>query len=210
MSTLATFGERQQALLRELLYQRLGLTVDDLSQRLEISRNAVNQHIASLETGGFIASTAMSQTGGRPSRLYTLTDKGLEIFPRHYALFANLLVQWLRNKFDEQLLKDCLVQLGGQLALEFKNRVNKKNTTEERVQEVALILQELGYDARPEFDAAHKPEIVASNCVFHKLATECNTICELDLSLLSKLLNSKIEHKECMAKGGGCCRFGIK
>ena len=55
----------------------------------------------------------------------------------------------------------------------------------------------------------NEPEIVASNCVLHKLAEDSEDMCQLDLSLLSSLLDSEIEHRECMVRGGLCCRFGI-
>ena len=49
----------------------------------------------------------------------------------------------------------------------------------------------------------------ARNCVYHHLAAEHPEVCELDLALLSSLLGGKIEHVECMVRGGGSCRFRL-
>jgi predicted ArsR family transcriptional regulator len=209
MSALITFGQRQQLLLKALLHKREGMTVDELSLQLEISRNAVNQHISSLENNGFLENSLMTSTGGRPSKIYTLTTNGLELFPRHYALFSNLLIHWIKDKIGQNELKSCLSELGKQVSQEFKGRVQKHKNQADKIKEVTVIMQELGYEARVETSSKKVPEIIANNCVFHQLADECNEVCELDLTLLSELLNTKITHKECMVKGGSCCRFGI-
>jgi hypothetical protein len=51
--------------------------------------------------------------------------------------------------------------------------------------------------------------IDARNCVYHHLAAEHPEVCELDLALLSSLLGGKIEHVECMVRGGASCRFRL-
>jgi len=210
MSALSTIGQRQQSLLKALLHSSVGLTVDELAKELAISRNAVNQHLASLEGNGFIKNTSMSSTGGRPSKIYTLTDEGKELFPRHYALFSNLLIRLLKEKMGEQTLKVYLTELGHQLADEFRGRMRDKTSFADRVTELASIMYELGYEAEAKQREDGLHEIVASNCVFHKLAEECNTVCELDLALMSSVLDkASINHQECMAKGASCCRFFI-
>ena len=209
MSALSTIGQRQQLLLKAVLRSEAGLTVDEIAKVLSISRNAVNQHIASLEANGIIESVSLSDTGGRPSRLYTLTEKGQELFPRHYALFSNLLVRWVRQKMGDKKFKSCMSDLGQQVAAEFQNRVAAHKTLTKKIHEVSTIMLELGYDTNIDGSAAKNSEIIASNCVFHKLAEESTEVCELDMSLLSTLLDANIEHKECMVKGGQCCRFKI-
>ncbi|MBL1275705.1 MAG: HTH domain-containing protein [Ectothiorhodospiraceae bacterium] len=207
MSTLSTLGQRQQSLLLSLLHNRKGLTVDDLTHELDISRNAVNQHLNSLDSVGFIENAMLSSTGGRPSKVYTLSSKGLELFPRHYALFSNLLINWIKQKLGDEDLESCMSELGTQVAQEFKPRVQKHRSHTDKLKEVASIMQELGYEARVEKNKENEEEIIASNCVFHKLASESDEVCLFDTSLMSNLLDSKIDHKECMVRGGNVCRF---
>lgn len=209
MSTLSTFGPRQQQLLTSLLHHRNGLTVDQLIRELEISRNAVHQHLASLESGGFVQKSSMNQTGGRPSRIYTLTEHGLELFPRHYSLFSSLLFRWIKEKLGEKDAERCMRELGKQVAEEFSARVAKAGTMEEKIKTVTEIMKELGYDTEMDTDTNSMPEITASNCIFHQLAAEHSEVCELDLSFLSSILKHPIDHKECMVRGGSCCRFAL-
>lgn len=209
MSAISCLGQRQQSLLTVLLRHRKGLTVDELSSVLEISRNAVNQHLSSLGSNGFIQSALLHSTGGRPSRVFTLTSSGLELFPRHYSFLAGFLLSWFKKNLGEEELESCLKELGEQIAQEFSGRVDKHPTQTGKVSEVIAILRELGYDADVTLNTEKYTEIIASNCVFHKLAEECHGVCALDLSLLASLLNADIEHKKCIIKGDINCCFGV-
>jgi len=209
MSALSTLGHTQQSLLHSLLNNRGGLTVEALTHELKISRNAVNQHLTSLDSNGFIDNSMLTSTGGRPSKTYALSSKGLELFPRHYSLFSNLLIQWIKLKLSDSDLKKCMTELGTQIAQDFKPRVDKHTNEIEKLNEVASIMQELGYESHIEENSDSDKDIVAYNCVFHQLASECDEVCTLDISLISNLLDAKVTHKECMVKGGRCCRFTI-
>lgn len=205
MSKLSLLGDRQQQLLRALLNKRGGMTVDELANNLAISRNAINQHLSSLEAAGFVAAAAYTSTRGRPSRLYQLTPYGLEAFPKHYSLISLQMIQWMRDKLGEKQLSACMQSLGAGLAEKFSARVAANTGPREQMQAVASIMQELGYEAR--LSDTEEPEIIATNCVFHQLAEECEQVCQLDLALLSGLLETEVEHRECMVRGGVCCRF---
>lgn len=205
MDKLALFGERQQQLLTALLENRGGMTVESISTNLDISRNAVNQHLSSLESAGLVKTGALTKQRGRPSRLYQLTAEGLEIFPRHYSLISVEIIRWMIDNLGEKQLIECLQTIGKSLADNYKDLYIESGKDDERMQEVVQVMKNLGYAAR--LEKKNKPEIIATNCVFHELADSCNQVCELDLSLLSNLLGKEIEHKECMVRGGHCCRF---
>lgn len=209
MDGLDRFGERQQVLLKALLHHPTGLTTDRLAEHLEISRNAVIQHLTALQAGDYVESKYGTASRGRPSRLYQLTIKGKELFPRHYDKFSNLLVGLVRERIGSDQLRACMVMLGEGLAQEFLARVRKEPALLRRTEEVSDIMTELGYEAEPTIGPGGDPEIVARNCVFHKLAEESQEVCQLDLSLISSLLDAEVEQRECMVRGGLVCRFGL-
>ncbi|HEU4707710.1 MAG TPA: HTH domain-containing protein [Methylophilaceae bacterium] len=207
MSAISNLGHRQHQLLKALLLSPNGLSMDQLAQELAISRTAVNQHLVNLEKLQYVDSLLQASTGGRPGRVYVLTKQGQELFPRHYSLFARLLLRLVQQKLGEPTLKECLAELGEQLSLEYRDRVVRQKSPAGQVAEVKRIMYELGYETDLEHTTVN--EIVASNCVFHELAMDCKEVCELDISLISRLLDARVEHKECMVRGGSCCRFAI-
>jgi DeoR family transcriptional regulator, suf operon transcriptional repressor len=209
MSSLSFLGHSQQSLVTALLRHRSGLTVDELSQLLSISRNAVNQHLSSLGSDGFIQSATLASTGGRPGKIYSLSPSGLELFQRRYSFFAKLLLSWVDKNLGEQETRLCLHSLGEQMAGEFESRIAKQSSSADKLREVAAIMCELGYDASVREISENYTEIIANNCIFNKLAAEYQGFCTLDLSFLASLLKTDIEHKECIVKKGNYCCFVI-
>jgi len=209
-TSLHTLGERQQSLLKLLLSKYHGMTVDELAQGLDISRNAVNQHLVNLEGSGFVKNEVQSSTGGRPSKRYSLTSGGRELFPRHYDLFANSLIHLLRNKIGTDELSRYMVEMGEGIAKQYQGQIKVNSSLNEQVAGLVRIMAELGYEARSTTNVEGLSEIIADNCVFHQLATDCNAVCELDIALITSALNGvSVEHQECMVRGGSCCRFVI-
>ena len=209
MSALPFLGQSQQSLVTVLLRHRKGLTVDELSQLLSISRNAVNQHLSSLANNGLIQSALSSSTGGRPSKIYSLSPSGLELFQRRYSFIAKLLISWVDKNLGENELQACLQSLGEQMAGEFESRVAKHISAADQVREVAAIMCELGYDASVKEHPGNDSEIIVNNCIFYQLADEHQGICELDKSFLMTLLKTEIQHKDCIVRKGDYCCFAV-
>lgn len=203
------FSEKQQKILHFLIKEREGMTVDQFSKLLEISRSAIHQHMTVLERDGFIRKSASKRTGGRPGTTFVLTEKGIHIFPKHYNLFAEMLIKMIKQKLGSEKLIEYLEELGVSLA-ETKKDALKNKPIDEKIKMTVAIMQELGYEAEiTEGEPGENLIIDAYNCVFHDLAYQDNDVCSMDLSLLSSLLDSKIEHTCCMAKGGVRCRFKV-
>jgi len=198
-------GERQRQLLELLLRSKGGLTVDELSKGLKITRNAVRQHLAALESDGLTATGITRPSGGRPQQLYVLTDKGKEVFPRHYSWFARLVVEAIKREHGADGLRERLSEIGAAVGEQMRGQSPGLNGREEKVVKLASVMDQLGYNARRAASGA--PVIEADNCVFHELAMKTPEICQFDLAMMASFTDSKIDHQECMARGGNLCRF---
>jgi predicted ArsR family transcriptional regulator len=199
---LDVLGKRQQELLRNLLRDKGGLTVDELSRRLSITRNAVRQHLAALENDGLVGPGVTRPSGGRPEQLYVLTEKGREFFPRQYSWFAQLVVESMKGELGAEGLRRRLGALGTAIARQLRAQHPGLTNRRQRIARLAEVMEQLGYNA-----TASAGAIQADNCVFHHLAQKNPEVCQFDLALLSTFTDSKVEHVECMARGGNVCRF---
>lgn len=92
-NALERLGRTQQQLLRLLQAEQRGLSIEALRSALSVSRNAVRQHLTSLLAQGLVAHGAIVPTGGRPERLFVLTDAARELFPRRYQELASSLIR---------------------------------------------------------------------------------------------------------------------
>ncbi len=207
---LETLGQRQKQLLQLLLKTKQGMSVDALSVRLQITRNAVRQHLAALQRDGLIAAGETRASGGRPQQLYVLTDKAKEFFPRHYSWFAELLVESIEKESGPEGLRERLRALGSAVAQKLLDQHPGLKNREEKVRKLSEVMQNIGYGCDSETERDDALVIEADNCVFHNLAMKNPEVCHFDLALLSTFTGSKVDHQECMARGGGVCRFKFK
>ena len=201
---IGVMGDRRQAILRLLLQNKEGWTVDQLAAQLGITRTAVREHLAGLERDRLIALAGpRASTGGRPSRPYVLTDAGHALFPKHYDLMAQLLLEEVAEREDGDVAGP-LAALGEKLAARLKPSV-QGDTLEARGQSVAGLMSELGYEAS--WKGEGEPVIEALNCVYHDLAFRNPAVCALDLALIGNLAEAEVEHRSCMARGDNACAF---
>ena len=199
--------DRQKQLLRHLLRNKAGLSVDELSRNLAVTRTAVRQHLAVLMRDGFVGPGATRPSGGRPQQLYLLTDVGKEVFPRHYSWFAQLLIDAMAREHGAAGLRGRLGSIASAVATQLRNRFPETKSWRQKVQQLAALMDELGYDAHLAKEVGRAPTIEANNCVFHELAMKNPQICHFDLALLSASTGRRVELHECMAQGGHMCRF---
>ncbi|WP_068635407.1 helix-turn-helix transcriptional regulator [Thauera butanivorans] len=204
---LAILGTRQRELLKLLLRSKGGLTVVELSARLGISSNAVRQHLAALENEGLVAHGESRPSGGRPEQLYVLTAAGKELFPRQYSWFAQLVVESMKQEAGAEATRERLAAMGSGIARLLLRQHGGLEGRRQRVAKLAELMEALGYEIGSVDAEGKEPVIEANNCVFHKLAMDDPDICEFDLALLSTFTDSKVDHQECIAKGGNVCRF---
>lgn len=207
---LELLGSRQQALLKLLLKNKSGLTLDELSEYLKISRNAVRQHVSALENNGIVTEGVTRPSGGRPEQLYVLTDEGKEFFPRNYSWFAQLMVESIAQESGVAGLRERLGTIGEGVAQQLLSQNSVFKTREQKVEKLSEVMEELGYNTKSFAVDSDALTIEADNCIFHNLAMKNPEICQFDLALLSTFTDSTVNHEECMAKGGNVCRFKFK
>ena len=205
---LNTMGERQKQLLKLLRGNKPGLSVDELSKGLEITRNAVRQHLASLEAAGLVAlGPTRPSGGGRPQQLYILTELGKRVFRANIRGLPSW--WWLRSGVKRVMenMGKRMNEIGAGVAQQIRSQYPDLTTHQEKVEKLAEVMDQLGYNAKNATLPGASAVIEADNCVFHTMAEKDPEICHLDRGLMETFTDSKIEQNECMARGGNVCRF---
>ena len=204
-------GSSQSEIIKTLLYKPEGINIDGLSNHLQISRNATYQHVKSLERDGLITSHKVEKTKGRPGQTYKLTQKGRSTFTQSHAMIASLLVGAVKKKLGTAETTALFQQLGQDIAKDLVEELSILPLNE-RIEKISHVMASLGYETLldpGDEDDPVPPRIIAHNCVFHDVAQEHSEVCEMDLALLSTLSNCRVDHQECIVKGGNVCRFAF-
>ena len=200
---LQGLGRTQQDLLNALLHHAHGMSIDELAEHLAVTRTAIRQHLAALERDGLVLRGATRPTGRRPEQLYRLTDHAKEQFPRQYQMLASVLIDEVADLIGPVALAALMRSLGHKLARDREQHVVEEST-------IVQHMNQAGYEAEVFFRSSGEQEIVAHNCVFHRLAAQHPVVCELDLALIGALGGGEVEHSECMVRGGHVCRFKLR
>lgn len=203
LSVLDWCGDTQRRLLEMLLNAPQGASVDRLVEALGITTNAVRQHLASLERDGLIERAGTQPTGGRPQLLYVLSGAGREAFPRRYRQLAEDLIEEVGSVIGNAALESSMRRMGARAGDQVRS--GRPAT----IEETAVAMKQAGYEAAATSDRRSGPEIVARNCVFHSLAARFPAVCQFDLAFMEAATGRKVEHRECMVRGGHVCRFGF-
>ncbi len=201
---LNTLGATQRSLLRLMLKAKEGATIDTIVKGLKITKTAVYQHINTLEKNGYIKKFTQQKTQGRPSQRYVLSEEGIHLFPKQYAWFSELLIQKLKQTLGDEGLEEMMRELGTQVASSMQHKVKQQDPLD-RLKSISNIMNDIGYESTVSSENDHV--ISACNCVYHDLAKEIPEVCAFDIALTSALSGQKVEHLECMVRGGTCCRF---
>jgi predicted ArsR family transcriptional regulator len=111
----ALTGETQARLLG--LLRRSQRTIAELADELGLSDNAVRTHVISLVRDGIVEDAGtQKETGGKPARVYGLSARGEDLFPKAYAAVLGGVIEEITRKDGRQHALDVLRAVGERVA----------------------------------------------------------------------------------------------
>ena len=185
------------------------LSILEMAKELRISEMAVRKHIQTLEKDGFITSDIQRQTKGRPSKLYQLTVKGEDLFPKKYKQLSVELLTELKSMGQGHLITELFSRRKFRLVKQYEIQTAGKPFSEKlQVLEDLLLLEGFMPEVRIEEGQVHLKEF---NCPYIETAEEFKQICRSEKEFIKDFLSADlVDIKSCMAAGDGCCHYIIK
>lgn len=188
------------------LLRNEGLGVDDLSQRLGMSKTAIRQHLAILEADGLIKRAPLRKGMGRPRILYSITDRGEATFPKQYSLVAELLM--------EELLENgkSAKEITDSLAARFAQRYGPEMANmglRERVSLFARILNELGVEATIE-ETDTEFLVREMSCPYHEVMRKFPIICRFDEGFFRHVVGRPVSLESRVDGKQNYCTYVVK
>jgi DeoR family suf operon transcriptional repressor len=215
---MVSVGDTKETILRLLLGG--SKSAGEVAETLQIQKSAVRVHLESLQSSGAVRSKFKIEKMGRPKKVYELTEKGREFFPRKYDLFLNLVLDKIASKKGEREAREIIESIAEDIASGIRAKIDKSKHPNDLEQSLKIIndaSDQMGFASslgRDEKDNSFY--IQSKNCILHKVASSNqDIICHgLHDKIISKSLagnpNARIELKECMALGNEYCRHIIR
>lgn len=219
---VGTLGETKERILELLLDG--SKSAGEVAERLQIQKSAARVHLESLQSLRAVRSKFKIEKMGRPKKVYELTEKGREFFPRKYDLFLNLVLDKIAGKKGQAEVREIIESIAEDIASGIRAKINKKNNhnanhdLEQSLKIINDATNQMGFASSLERDEKDDSFYIQSrNCILHKVASaNQDMICHgLHDKIISKALegnnpDARIELKECMALGNEYCRHIIR
>lgn len=182
-------------------------TVDDLATAAGVSPVTVRHHLNSLQGEGLISAESIRRKVGRPYYVYSLTEKGLELFPKKYFALSSRLLAELKEKFSADVVTDLFESLVQRIVDEHRGEFEQLNF-EERLDYVVKLLADEGFLAKWE-KVGDDYKLTEYSCPFLGIGHTHGEICTLDTALIEAVMGEPIQQHSCMLNGDECCQFTL-
>jgi predicted ArsR family transcriptional regulator len=197
---------RQQIL--EYLQRNGRATVKELGKLLGLTSTGIRQHLTVLERDGLVDSSEERGRVGRPTLVYSLTDKADALFPKTYDELAGLLLEEVRASQGNQRLHELLNRVAERMAAPYGERVDGRPLPE-RVEETALIME--GQGCLVETRASDEEFFIDEfTCPFPKVAQDDPAICALHVNFVRILSGGDTRLTRSLLRGERACTYRIR
>lgn len=184
------------------------LTVLEIAKELGISQIAVRRHIGMLERDHLIEAAIQRQAMGRPTTVYSLSERGEHHFPRNYGDFTLEILKDL-EKEQAELIHLLFRRRKERLLSEMRRQLQHVERFEERLTRLAEVQDQKGYmvEVVDEEDGFLLKE---HNCPISNVAKEYRIACLCELEMFREVLGTDVNRIECYAEGDNYCAFKIE
>ncbi|MDR7236909.1 helix-turn-helix transcriptional regulator [Neobacillus drentensis] len=185
------------------------LSMSELASLLDLSGEAVRQHLLHLEKDGWIVRISEKHNGiGRPHIRYQLTTAGEHLFEKNYDHLTIEVLDTLVNHLGINTLKEVLTAMIDERVCEWEPKLHGLSTKER-----LMVLKDFYAKDDSYMEVVKKGNdyyLIERNCPFHNVALKRPILCSVTVSVLTKLLGCKVQREQRFQNGDGCCAFRIQ
>ncbi len=196
-------GETRAAIVQHLR-DAGDASVAELAEHLDISEVATRRHVDRLADDGLVDSETVNPGRGRPVARWSLTERGVGLFPSRYDELAHQLLDFLAEGGREQL--------GAFLRWRQEQQVSTYAADVDaddlpgRVAQLAELLTRDGY--RAEVEATGDGfTLRQQHCTIADVAADQPLLCAHEAAAFGRLLGDEVRvtRRETIARGDGAC-----
>src|ERR1700682_3960651 len=100
----------------ELLRRKGHASAETIAAELRVTANAVRQHLTNLERDGFVVSSPEKSRRGRPSLLFSLTERADSVFPKRYGGRVTMVLQEVQDMGGPEALDEVFSRVAARHA----------------------------------------------------------------------------------------------
>src|SRR3972149_2788411 len=193
----------------EYLQRQGRATVKELGSLLGLTSTGIRQHLTVLERDGLVDAREERGRVGRPTLVYSPTEKADALFPKTYDALAAVLLEEIRSSQGNERLHDLLHKVAERMAAPFAERVEGRPLPA-RGRETGRTLEEQGcpVDVREADDGEYY--IDEFTCPFPKVAQQDRSVCALHVDFVRVLTGGAPPRTQSLYPGERACCYRIR
>jgi predicted ArsR family transcriptional regulator len=207
MPSLIT-GRSTRMEVLELLRRKQAASAETISAQLGITPNAVRQHLTHLERDGLVQSRPVGGKRGRPSLMFSLTDKADAAFPKRYGQLATMILNEVAELGGPELLDQIFQRVADRYAGGIEAQMDGLSF-DEKLERMVEWIGRAGTLAEKE-ETPEGVRITIHNCPFRNTALKYPQVCTITPRLLVKLLDAQVSQDASIHRRDPYCSFLVQ
>lgn len=187
------------------LLRRSDRTVSELAGELDLTENAIRNHLSTLERDGMVETRGVRREGvGKPARIYAFSPEAENFFPKAYDTVLTLILGLLSEEMDRAELGSLLQEAGHRAG---RGRVSDDADFQERLDVTMELVEAMGGVA--EVRSNGDLRVQGFTCPLTTVTREHPQVCKLVEALLAEMLGAPVR-EVCDRGPRPCCAFVVE
>ena len=184
------------------LLRTTAMTVNELSEKLKLTDNAIRAHLMSLERDRLVEQKGTVKGFRKPHNAFGLTDEARHLFPKPYAFLFNKLVEVLKRALSPVAIEDTLRTAGNEIG---KGVASKgKQDLHSRLNYALETLEGLGGAARV-VNENGTVMIKSESCPFNEVVAQHPEVCKVAESMIEVIVGTEVKEICDRSASPKCC-----
>ena len=192
----------------ELLRRKGRCSAETIASDLGVTPNAVRQHLTNLERDGLVVSHPERSGRGRPSLLFSLTERADSVFPKRYGQLATMVLQEVQEMGGPDALDDVFSRVAARHAAALQPAIDGLEF-DEKLRRVVAWIGRAGTLAE-QTETAEGVKVTIHNCPFRNTALKFPQVCTITPQLMSGLLGTNISQADSIHRHDPYCSFVVQ
>jgi len=192
----------------ELLRRKGHASAETIAAELLVTPNAIRQHLTNLERDGFVVSSPEKSRRGRPSLLFSLTERADSVFPKRYGQLATMVLQEVQEMGGPDALDEVFERMATRHAGAIAPKLEGLEF-DEKLRHVVAWIGRAGTLAE-QSETPEGVKVTIHNCPFRNTALKYPQVCTITPQLISKLLGAAVSQADSIHRHDPYCSFVVQ
>jgi predicted ArsR family transcriptional regulator len=191
----------------ELLRRKGHASAETIAAELLVTPNAIRQHLTNLERDGFVVSSPEKSRRGRPSLLFSLTERADSVFPKRYGQLATMVLQEVQEMGGPEALDEVFERMATRHAGAISRNLEGLEF-DEKLKRVVAWIGRAGTLAE-QTETPEGVKVTIHNCPFRNTALKYPQVCTITPHLISQLLGTAVSQADSIHRHDPYCSFVV-